>query len=360
MNILLIAKLANHTLNENILAPLLKSFQVNHIYVLRDYPGDLIHEKVTYLCEPKPTKGKIRHIKKLFNGISYCTKYKIDAIVGVLLTPHGYIGKAISIFTGIPYVHVTIAGHREYWINGGLMERINIAMVKGSNAITVTGEQTKNYLKSKGVESSKIAILPNLPNHHFMNISVPPEKQRVYDIVSFSRIDKNKNIDLLLRAIARIKDSCTVKLIIAGDGSELSNIRECVKNLELDDNVEFVGYISQLDDKIRIYSNSKIFISCSKGEGFPVSLLEAMSCGCVPIVSNVGDIVDVIRSGENGFVFNDTDNEMELAGYLKGLLDNQIQVESMSQEAQKIRTHISVDNNGKIWDGILSKIEYKK
>lgn len=360
MNILLIAKLANHTLYENILTPLLKSSQINNIYVLRDFPGDMINERVIYLSPKKPINGQIRHVKKIFDGVSYCSKYKIDAIVGVLITPHGYIGKAISFLTCIPYIHVTIAGHREYWVDGKLIEKINIALFKNANTVTVTGKQTQTYLISKGVKPSKIVILPNLPNSYFMDIDIPVTNRRTYDIVSFSRIDKNKNIDLLLRAIARIKDTYSVKLIIAGDGDELNNLKETINNLKLEANVKFVGFISQIEEKVKIYSNSKIFISCSKGEGFPVSLLEAMSCGCVPIVSNVGDIVDVIRQGENGFVFNNTDNETELADYLGQLLDDETQIELMSKEAQKIKTQISADNNGEIWDDILLKICQKR
>lgn len=356
MNILLIAKLANFTLNENILAPLLKSSYVDHVYVLRDYPGDMIHEKVTYLCPEKTVRGQIRHIRKFFKGISYCSKYKIDAILGVLITPHGYIGRFLSFFTRIPYIHITIAGHREYWIDGKLAEKINIALFKGVDAITVTGKQTQTYLISKKIKPSKIVILPNLPNISFTEINTPLETPRTYDIVSFSRIDKNKNIDLLLRAVARIKESCSMKVIIAGDGEELNNLKLAADNLNIRNIFDFVGYISQLEEKKKIYSNSKIFISCSKGEGFPVSLLEAMSCGCVPVVSNVGDIVDVIKQGENGFVFNDTDDEKELAGFLLRLLGNEMLIESMRKEAIKIKTLVSVEKNARTWDGILSKI----
>lgn len=360
MNILLIAKLANHTLNENILAPLLKSSHVDHIYVLRDFPGDMMNERITYLCPRKQGGGKVRHIKKLFNAMFYCSKHKIDVILGVLVTPHGYIGKALGLFTRIPYIHVTIAGHREYWVDGKIVEKINIALFKGADTITVTGKQTQAYLISKGIDSNRIVILPNLPNISFMNVDIPVNNQRMYDIVSFSRIDKNKNIDLLLRAVARIKKTCTVKLIIAGDGIELSNLKLAVDNLKLGENVEFAGYISTLEDKVNIYSNSKIFISCSKGEGFPVSLLEAMSCGCVPVVSNVGDITDVIRQGENGFVFNNTDDERELADFLQQLLGNSGLVEDLRIEALKIKNVISVEHNARTWDRILSKIALKK
>lgn len=360
MNILLIAKLADHTLNENIITPLSMSSSIDHIYVVRDFPSSVQHKKVTYLCPPKAAKGQIRHVWKFFNAISYCSKYNIDAILGVLITPHGYIGRVLSFLTRRPYIHITIAGHREYWADGKWVEKLNIALFKKADKITVTGKQTLNYLIGKGVDSNRVVIMPNLPNASFLNRDIPIDIPRTYDIVSFSRIDKNKNIDLLLRAAARIKESYSVKLIIAGDGPELVNLKLAVEQLNMRDNVEFAGFITKIEDKIKIYSDSKLFISCSKGEGFPVSLLEAMSCGCVPVVSNVGDIVDVIRQGENGFVFNDTDDEKELATLLQQLLADDELIEKMRREAVKIKTIVSVENNAKTWDSVLSGIDKKK
>lgn len=357
MNLLLVSKLADHTLSENVLLPLLQSSSINHIYVLRDFHGDYNSDKVTYLSPLKERKGRIRHLSKILKGISYCKKYKIDVILGVLIYPHGYIGRLISIFTNRPYIHMTIAGHREYWLKGRFIEKFNILFFGKSEMITVTGNQTRNYLLEKGICSQKLTILPNLPNSFYLESKIPMPIVREYDLVSFSRIDKNKNVSLLIRAIAKIKDDYEIKVAIAGDGSELKNVQEEVRKHNLSNNVVFLGYISELNEKIKIYTNSNIFVSCSKGEGFPVSMIEAMCCGCVPIVSNVGDIVDVLEQGKNGYVFNDTDNEDELAGYIKELLNNKNRIAKMRKEDLKITEKISIHKNGEIWDGIFSRLK---
>lgn len=48
MNILLVAKLSNQTLIENILSPLLRTSYINHIYILRDFPGDVIDGRIFF------------------------------------------------------------------------------------------------------------------------------------------------------------------------------------------------------------------------------------------------------------------------------------------------------------------------
>lgn len=360
MNILYVAKLTNSKLQEK-LVPILCSSYINHVYILRDMPGNIFSDKITYLCPQKPIKGIFRHIVKIFKGIYYCKKLNIEVVVGVLNTPHGYIGKIISFFINRPYVHVTIAGDREFWIDGKLEEIFNCWLFKKADFITVTGNRTRNYLLNKKFNINRIVILPNIPDDYFLNLdNLPLCQRREYDVLFISRIDKNKNLGLLLLALARLSSQYKIRALVVGDGEELDNMKSLAESLKIDDLVTFSNYVSSINSKVDIYTKCKIFISTSKGEGFPVSLLEAMACGCVPIVSNVGDIGDVIRQGKNGFLFNDTDDTTELATLLQKLLSNNMLIEKMQQEALKIRTIISVDNNAKIWDGIFSKISRKE
>ncbi len=360
MKVLLITKLLNHTLHENILSPLLASSHIAHIYVLRDFEGITTDDRVIYLNPEKKLTSKIRHIKKIINGVDYCKKYDIDVIIGVLIYPHGYIGQAISFFTKKPYIHVTIAGHREYWMHGKLVEKLNISLFKRSRFITVTGKQTESYLLKKNVNPKQIVTLPNLPNSIFLSVDNNPENERKYDIISFSRIDKNKNVALLMKALVKVKKVYPqVRVFVGGNGSEFDNVKQLSIELGLKDNVYFAGFVSEKHDIIKAYSDSSIFISCSKGEGFPVSLIEAMACGCVPVVSNVGDIVDVVDA-ENGCVFNDTENETELAEILIHLLTTKGLLSKMSAKAMNIKTTISVENNAKIWDSMFKAISSSK
>ena len=356
MNILVVCKLANNTLKENVLLPLLTSGKVDKIYVLRDYSGEYFDNRVVYLTgHGKMSVQKFRHIGRLNRGIKACYQYDIDVIIGILDIPHGFIGRWIGILTNTPYIHMMIAGHREFWRHGSLMEKIKLWFLGSGVAITTTGSITRDYLISRGININKIFIMPNLPDEAITKAK--QKKQRKYDIISFSRIDENKNVSLLINALIILKKKSIIpKVAIAGSGDKEAKIKQLVKNSGLSDSVDFLGFISGTEAKINVLTDSCIFVSCSRGEGFPVSLIEAMICGCVPVVSNVGDIVDVVHDGENGFTFSDYNTPMQLVRLLEQLLQDPTQMERMSCESIKIKNKISVVNNGKIWSQVLEKI----
>lgn len=354
MNVLVVCKLAEHTLFENVLSPLLKVKDIDHVYVLRDKEGPVCEGRVSYITSGIGGRSKFRHAIKYIKASSLIRKKHIDAIIGILIYPHGYLGEKLGRRFHIPYIHMTIAGQREFWIYGSRREQHNIETFRRAAAITVTGSITKSYLVSKGFEDDRVYLLPNLPNAAFS--AVPVGSERHYDIVSISRIDRNKNVQLLVKALAKLKNDFDLKVAVAGDGDQLENVKALAKELGVTDSIDFLGFVSGIDPKIKLLSDSKIFVSCSKGEGFPVSLLEAMSCGCVPVVSNVGDIVDVVQQGVNGYVFENTDNVDELINCLRELLPNEARMSEMRDRAYSIRDVISVENNGKIWSEILTKV----
>lgn len=356
MKVLVVCKLGDNTVKENVILPILASNKVSKVYVLRDRPAESFDSRVVYLTGNSESKNKWRHIAKFFTGLSACRKYGIGAIIGVLDIPHGLIGRTIGWITNIPYIHMTIAGHREFWLNGPTAEKLKLKIFGSGFAITVTGDVTRQYLIKKGVNPEKLYILPNLPDERIAQVQTSIEKD--YDIVSFSRIDANKNVGLLIEALAILKaKAVTPKVAIAGSGDKLEEIKRLAQERQVDEQIEFLGYVSGFDNKVCLLTRSRIFISCSKGEGFPVSLIEAMNCGCVPVVTNVGDISDVVHNDVNGYIFDDYNDAHILADYLEKLINHPEIAERLSREALKIRESISVSENGKVWSRIFTKAE---
>lgn len=91
------------------------------------------------------------------------------------------------------------------------------------------------------------------------------------------------------------------KLVLAGTGTETERLKEQVHRLGLNHAVEFVGWL-EVEENRRWYSVASFFISIPESDGTSVSMLEAMSAGCVPIVSNLNVNHEWIDHGKNGII----------------------------------------------------------
>ena len=292
----------------------------------------------------------LRHLYRLREGFRICRKYKIDMVAGVLIYPHGYIGRIISFFKKLPYIHITIAGQREFWVFGRLIELFNLFVFKKSKTITVTGNKTRSYLLGKGYNWDRVVVLPNvIDKNKYQDFN----KHREYDIISVSSLDKNKNVSLLLKAIAKTKSTKEIKTLIVGDGPEFHNLIAESKTLGISKNILFEGWVRDEDKKIDLYNNCKIFVLCSKGEGFPLALLEGMACGCVPIITDVGDITDLVSNGINGYILRNYNDANELASLLELLISSPEKINNLSAKAKEVKNKYSFEQVSNIWEEIL-------
>lgn len=91
------------------------------------------------------------------------------------------------------------------------------------------------------------------------------------------------------------------KLIIGGSGSLTSELEDKVKKLKISDAVHFPGYCDAAQNAA-FYSKASVFVSIPESDGTSVSLLEAMSAGCIPVVSDLEVNRELIVPMRNGVV----------------------------------------------------------
>lgn len=108
-------------------------------------------------------------------------------------------------------------------------------------------------------------------------------------IGSVGRLEPIKNYQLALRALARLGEIAGVVeqplLVLAGDGSERAGLDALARELGVDDRVRFLGWRNDPD---RLYKCFDVFTLPSLSEGTSISLLESMSSGVCPAVTDVG------------------------------------------------------------------------
>ena len=132
-------------------------------------------------------------------------------------------------------------------------------------------------------------------------------------ILFVGRLTSQKNINLILHALVGMSTS----LDIVGDGDMQDDIEKLAIKLKV--KVKFLGRMPN-NRMPYLYNSYSVYVLCSKFEGNPKALLEAMSCGCAVIGTNAPGIRDVIRHEETGLLVAESQKSLQKA--INRLLDD--------------------------------------
>ncbi|MBB1606423.1 MULTISPECIES: glycosyltransferase [unclassified Pseudomonas] len=170
-----------------------------------------------------------------------------------------------------------------------------------------------------------------------------------------SRIDPGKGWDTLLNAVSLIrkeKPDLKLELKLAGDGSQVSELSDCIKSLDLEEIVSYVGPIPQANLPV-FYSALDLFI-------FPTILqeslglvgIEALACGTPAICSATGGITSYIRDGENGYLFQ--------PGHHRELAEKIISFSNLTSEVRKSLRAEAISTAEKFDQSLVAADLYQK
>ena len=153
------------------------------------------------------------------------------------------------------------------------------------------------------------------------------EKTRVF--VHAGRINVAKNQLVLCEAFERIiKDGHDVVLLIAGGNNDNKIMEQLTPYF-----CERIRYIGERSDVPALFYFAEAMCLPSIWEGLPITLLEALSVGCIPICSPVGGIVNVIRDGHNGLLSADASADAYYTTLCRYLQMSRDEIKAMRREA---------------------------
>jgi glycosyltransferase involved in cell wall biosynthesis len=175
--------------------------------------------------------------------------------------------------------------------------------IKEVDVVISTNRQTEQLLRSLG------RIKPILRQPMVMSIERFQEiqharrnkDQKCLKIIGAGTIEGRKGFALTIKALAKLKNKgIPFEYTIAGNGFELEKLKSLVKNLDLEKQVFFPGGLDS-EAYIQKLNESHVFCFPSLRDNSPLSLLEAMAAGCVPIVLDNGGPAEAVDS-KCGFV----------------------------------------------------------
>ena len=142
------------------------------------------------------------------------------------------------------------------------------------------------------VPTKKIEIRPNWINTDQFR---PTEGVKTFQLLTVGRLHPQKNLELLFDAL----EGTEIAVDIIGVGPQATSLHLLAEQRNID--VTFLGQFST-SEMPSIYNQHEIYIQCSRYEGNPKTLLEAMSCGCAVIGTDVSGIREIINNEENGIL----------------------------------------------------------
>ncbi|MGW5251612.1 glycosyltransferase family 4 protein [Streptomyces sp. NPDC004012] len=198
---------------------------------------------------------------------------------------------------------------------------------------------------------NNVGFLPNpLP---VMPAAPSPRTEKA--VVSIGRLNHEKGVDLLLDVWAEAAPRQPGWILrVHGAGDHEPELRRQCAELGLDDSVEWAG---QTDDVIGALGRSSVLVQSSRGEGFPLVLLEAMACGvpCAAFDCSPG-VREIIRDGEDGLLARHG-NTSELARHLVRLMADENLRDAMGERARQNVQRFAPEVIVRRWEELFDFLE---
>ncbi|MCI9483226.1 MAG: glycosyltransferase family 4 protein, partial [Clostridiaceae bacterium] len=214
------------------------------------------------------------------------------------------------------------------------------------DAVIAPSETLRQDLLGAGVQSP-ICVLPTgLTDAAFLRdepASARLRKEllggRKYLLCTVSRLGREKNLDILLRGMALLKEriGSSFRLVMIGEGPERAALESLRDRLGLTEEVQFPGVVS--NDQLAIWHRAcDLFVFASRSETQGIVLLEAMAAGRPVVALRASGSQDVVRDGENGLLTC----EAELAPRIADVLTDGRLRRSLSGQALMTASHYTV------------------
>jgi glycosyltransferase involved in cell wall biosynthesis len=191
-----------------------------------------------------------------------------------------------------------------------IYEALANRLVGRFDSIVVVSEALKNRLPRSG--TPPVYMIHNgvsFPRLDDARRSTTPQSRegRPCRILAAGRLSHEKGFDVLIRAMESLRDAgMALELTIAGEGPAGVELRAQITKAGLEAHVRLPGYIERMD---RLFAESDVFVLCSRTEGLPMVLLEAMSLGVPVIATGVGQVPEVLGHGDYGRLVRPDDSE---------------------------------------------------
>ncbi len=237
-----------------------------------------------------------------------------------------------------------------------------INVYKHLNLITAPSKTAASLITNLGLKNLVIPVSCGVDLERFNPKNNGNYLKKRYKITNLKpvvlfvgRLDKEKNIDVVIKAFAEVLKSIDAHLVIAGKGKEKGNLVNLSNRLGISNKIIFTGFISDKDLPF-LYRIADIFTIASIAELQSIATMEAMACGLPVLAAKVMALPELVHSSKNGYLFNPAGDIKILSKQIIKVLQNPSLKKAMSENSLKIISHHNLDNTIKSYEKIYQKL----
>jgi len=230
--------------------------------------------------------------------------------------------------------------------------------INQSDAITAVSDNLREETFANFKIEKEIEVIHNFvdikrfskkPIDAFRKV-IAPNGERI--ILHASNFRKIKRITDVIHIYANIRKEIPAKLLLVGDGPERPMAEELSRELEICDDVRFVGKQQDMEE---IYVIADLFLLPSEYESFGLAALEAMAGGAPVVSSNAGGLPEIIIPGKNGYMSNVGDVEGMSKQAISILKDDKT-LASFKANAQAQSLRFDISNIVPLYEELYEKV----
>lgn len=267
-------------------------------------------------------------------------------VVHTHLSKAGLLGRLAASVRKVPAIVHTFHGHvlRGYFspLSTKVVVVLERLLARRTDRLIAVGESIKNDLLGAriGKPEQYEVIHPGIPLTDPIEVSAARASlgiDTVADVVVFvGRLTRIKRVDRLLEAMKIVRESSPgIRLLVAGDGDLMPDLRELARDFEL--SADFLG---NRDDVTSILAAADVVVLTSDNEGVPLALIEAGVANRPVVATDVGSVREVVIHEETGLLVS-TDPTM-IAEAITLLLRHPAMRDEMGRRAgQHCSSHFS-------------------
>jgi len=173
-------------------------------------------------------------------------------------------------------------------------------ILKTADFVTTPTRRAANLLEAAAGISGVLAISCGIDASKFANAT--PTSNKNPSILFLGRLDYEKHIHNLLKAVAMLPKSLNVQVEIVGNGGERKNLHNLANDLGIAKQVKFLGHITE-EELPLAYERATVFAMPSIAELQSIATMEAMASGRPVVAADAMALPHLVHDGDNGYLF---------------------------------------------------------